>query len=72
MDSRATRNYIVLKIVKQLGIPHREKKSPYLLVTILGELVPYKDSIINLEIELIQIDIKRQSIIINFNILLLR
>ena len=38
---------------------------------ILGELVLYKDSIINLEIGLIQINIKRQSVIINFNILLL-
>ena len=38
---------------------------------ILGELVLYKNGIINLEIELIQIDIKRWSIIINFNILLL-
>ena len=39
---------------------------------ILGELVLYKDSIINLEIELIQVNIKGQSVIINFNILLLR
>ena len=38
---------------------------------ILGELVLYKDGIINLETELIQVDIKGQSIIINFNILLL-
>ena len=38
---------------------------------ILGELVLYKDGIINLKIELIQVNIKRQNIIINFNILLL-
>ena len=38
---------------------------------ISGEPVPYKDSIINLKIGLIQVDIKKCSIIINFNILLL-
>ena len=58
VDSRATKNHIILKVVKQLGIPHREKKKLYLLVTTSGELVLYKDSIINLEIGLIQIDIK--------------
>ena len=48
-----------------------EKEKPYLLVTILGELVLYKDSIINLKTGPIQVDIKEQNIIINFNILLL-
>ena len=53
VDSEATKNYIILKVVKRLGILYKEKKKPYLLVTILGELVLYKDSIINLEIGLI-------------------
>jgi hypothetical protein len=44
---------------------------PYTLVIILGDLVPYKNGIINLEIELVQINVKRQDIIVNFNILLL-
>ena len=72
IDSKAMRNHIILKVVKQLGIPYKEKEKPYLLVTISGEPVLYRDSIINLETELIQVDIKRQSIIINFNILLLK
>ena len=38
---------------------------------ILGELVLYKDSIINLEIRPIQVNIKGRSITVNFNILLL-
>ena len=38
----------------------------------MGELVLYKNGIINLEIGPIQVDIKRQSVIINFNILPLR
>ena len=51
IDSGVIRNYIALKIVKQLGIPYREKEKPYSLITILGELVLYKDSIINLKTE---------------------
>ena len=53
VDSKATKNYIILKVVEQLGIPYREKEKPYLLVMISGELVLYKDSIINLKTELI-------------------
>ena len=71
VDSGATRNHIVLEVVEQLGILYKEKEKPYSLVTILGELVLYKDGIINLEIGPIQVDIKRWSVIINFNILLL-
>ena len=53
VDSGATRNHIILKVVERLGILYKEKKKPYLLITILGEPVLYKDSIINLEIGLI-------------------
>ena len=53
IDSGVIRNYIVLKIVEQLGILYREKEKLYLLVIILGEPVLYKDGIINLETELI-------------------
>jgi hypothetical protein len=38
---------------------------------ILEGLVLYKDGIINLEIELVQVNIKRKDIIVNFIILLL-
>jgi hypothetical protein len=34
-------------------MPHRQKLEPYTLVTISGDLVPYKDRIINLEIKLV-------------------
>jgi hypothetical protein len=44
---------------------------PYTLVTISGDPVLYKDGIINLETELVQVNIKRKDIIVNFNILLL-
>ena len=51
MDSKVIRNYIIPKIVKQLKILYKEKEHLYLLVIILGELVLYKDNIINLKIE---------------------
>jgi hypothetical protein len=44
---------------------------PYTLVIILKDLVPYKNSIINLETKPVQVIIKRKDIIINLNILLL-
>ena len=53
VDSGVTRNHIILKVVEQLGIPYKEKEKPYLLVIISGELVLYRDSIINLETGLI-------------------
>ena len=53
VDSGVIKNHIVLKVVERLGIPHREKKKPYSLVIISGEPILYRDSIINLEIELI-------------------
>ena len=49
MDNKATRNYIILKIVERLGILYKKKEKPYLLVTILGEPVPYRDGTINLK-----------------------
>ena len=54
-----------------MGILYREKEYIYLLITILEELVLYKDSIINLKTRPIQVNIKGRSIIVNFNILLL-
>ena len=46
VDSRVIRNYILLLVVKRLGLPYREKEQPYPLVTILGDLILYRDSII--------------------------
>jgi hypothetical protein len=50
---------------------YKQKLKPYTLVIILGDLVPYKDRIINLETGLVQVNIKGYNIIVNFNILLL-
>ena len=53
MDSRVTKNHIILKVVERLGILYKEKEKPYSLITILGEPVLYRNNIINLEIKLI-------------------
>jgi hypothetical protein len=71
MDSRVTRNYILLAVVKRLELAHRLKERPYPLVTILGDPITYRDSIIRLKIELVEIEVKKKKIVILFNILLL-
>ena len=71
MDSGVTRNHITPQTAERLGILYREKEYLYPLVIILGELVLYRDGIINLKTGPIQVNIKGRSIIVNFNILLL-
>jgi len=44
------RNYILLIAVKRIGLPHRRKEHLYLLVTISGDPIAYRDGIINLKI----------------------
>src|SRR6266568_8794474 len=65
------RNYILLTAVKRIGLLYRDKESLYLLVTISGDLIMYRDGIIWMEIGLVKVEIKRQRISISFNILLL-
>ena len=71
MDSRAIRNHILLIAVKRIGLPYRQKKYLYLLITILGDLIAYKGGIINLKTGPIQLTIKGRPVEISFNILLL-
>jgi histidinol phosphatase-like enzyme len=53
INSGVIRNYITPKIVEQLRLLYRQKLKPYTLVTISGELVPYRDGIINLKTGLV-------------------
>jgi hypothetical protein len=71
VDNKIIRNHIASKVVERLGLPYRQKLELYTLVTISGDPVPYKDRIINLKTGLVQVNIKRRNIIVNFNILLL-
>jgi hypothetical protein len=71
VDSKVIKNHITPKVVKWLGLLYRQNLEPYALVTNLKDPVLYKDKIINLKTELVQVNIKRHNVIINFNILLL-
>jgi hypothetical protein len=51
VDSKVIRNHITPNIVEWLGLLYRQKLKSYTLVTILEDLVLYKDRIINLKIE---------------------
>ena len=59
------------EIVKRLGILYKQKKYLYPLVMILGDLIFYKNEVIYIKTELMELRIKRQTVIISFNILLL-
>jgi len=49
IDSGVIRNHILLTVVKRMGLLYRRKEHLYLLVTILGDLIAYGNSIINLK-----------------------
>jgi hypothetical protein len=71
VDSGVIRNYITPSTIKRLRLLYRQKLKPYALVIILGDPILYKDSIINLETGLVQVNIKKRDVMVNFNILLL-
>jgi hypothetical protein len=58
VDSEAIKNHIIPKVVEQLRMLYRQKLKLYTLVMISGDLVLYKDKIINLEIRPVKISIK--------------
>ena len=64
------RNYILPAAVKRIEIPYRQKEVLYLLVTILGDPITYRDGMIWLKIEPLNIELERQIIEMSFNILL--
>jgi len=71
VDNGVTKNYISPAVVKKMGLFYRQKQDLYLLVTISGDLILYKDGIIYLKTESVEIEIKGQKIVILFNVLLL-
>jgi len=71
VDSEATRNHILPVIIKRIKLPYRQKKNPYLLVTISGDPILYKNGMIHFKTGLVKIEIKRQKVVILFNVLLL-
>ena len=71
MDSGVIRNHILPTTVKRLEIPYRLKENLYLLVTILRDLISYKNGVICIETKPLELKIKGWRVVINFNILLL-
>ena len=71
LNSKVIRNHISPKAVERLGLSYRQKKDLYPLVTILGDLILYKDGIIYFEMGPMELEIKGRHIVISFNILLL-
>ena len=63
---------MLLKTVKKLRIPCRLKEKLYLLVIISGDLIFYKNGVIRIKTELVELRIERRIVVISFNILLLR
>ena len=58
-------------MVKRLGILYKLKENLYLLVTILENLIFYRNGVIYIKIELLELKIKEWRVVISFNILLL-
>jgi len=71
VNSRATRNHILLKAVERIGLLYRQKEHLYPLITILGDQIAYKGGVINLKTGPIQLTIKGRLVRMSFNILLL-
>ena len=59
MDSEVTKNYILLETVKRLKVLYRLKENPYLLVIILENPIFYKNRVMYIKTELVNLRIKR-------------
>jgi len=71
VNSGAIRNHMSPVIIKKIKLPHRQKQKLYLLVTISGDPILYRDGIIHFKTGPVKIEIKGQKIVILFNVLLL-
>jgi len=69
MDSGAIRNHMSPAAIKRIKLPYRQKENPYPLVTISGDPILYKNDIIHFETGLVEIEIKRQKVVVLFNVL---
>ena len=58
MDSEVIKNYILLATVKRLKIFYRLKKSLYLLIIILENLIFYKNKVIYIKTKPVKLRIK--------------
>jgi len=54
-----------------MELPYRQKKKPYPLITISGDLILYGNGIIHFKTGPVEIENKRQKLIVLFDVLLL-
>ena len=50
---------------------YRQKENPYLLITILGDLILYRNGIIYFKTGPVELEIKGQKVVVLFNVLFL-
>ena len=62
---------MLFKTVKRLRILYKQKKYLYPLIIILGDPISYKNRVIYIKTKPVELKIKRWTVVINFNILLL-
>ena len=58
MDSGVIKNYISLITAERLKIPYKLKKSLYLLIIILKDLIFYKNKVIHIKTKPVELRIK--------------
>jgi len=61
-----------LKAIKRLKLSYRQKRNLYPLVTILGDLILYRDRIIYFKTGLVELEIKGKYVVVSFSVLLLK
>ena len=71
MDNKVIKNYISLKVIKRLRLFYRQKRDPYPLITILGNLILYRNKIIYFKTGLVELEIEGRNVVTSFNVLLL-
>jgi len=54
-----------------MGLPYRQKENPYPLVIISGDPILYGNSMIYFKTGPVKIEIKKQKVVVSFNVLLL-
>ena len=59
VNSKVIKNYMSSEIVKRLGILYKQKEYLYPLVIILGDLIFYKNEVIYIKTEPVDLRIKR-------------
>jgi len=55
--------------IKRMGLSYKQKENLYLLVTISGDPILYRDDMIHFKTGPVEIEIKRWKVVVLFNVL---